>query len=125
MWIPSEQSSRLSLLHLTANAVAAQRPTRRYLNTVRELAIELEKAVPEYSGIPLSAFFEDNVTDALLTKTMGDEEKLNLGSFASSLAELSEWKAREQEEITNRVRAERDEKMQNLSSRQRALLEVR
>ena len=110
LWIPSEQSSRLSLLHLTANAVAAQRPTRRYLNTVRELAVELEKTVPEYSGIPLSAFFEDNVTDALLTKTMGDEEKLNLGSFASSLAELSEWKAREQEEITNRVRAERDEK---------------
>lgn len=76
-------------------------------------------------GFLCQLFFEDNVTDALLTKTMGDEEKLNLGSFASSLAELSEWKAREQEEITNRVRAERDEKMQNLISRQRASLEVR
>lgn len=110
LWVPSEQSVRMSLLHLSANAVAAQRPTRRYLNTVRELAIELEKTVPEYSGIPLPSFFEDAVTDALIEKTMGVEENLNLGTFASSLAELSEWKARDQEVITNQVRAERDEK---------------
>ena len=111
LWIPSEQSSRMSVLHLTANAVAAQRPTRRYLNTVRELAIELEKTTPEYSKIPLSDFFEDNVTNELLTRTMGDEEKLNLGLFATSLTELSEWKLKEQEEITEQVRAERDTKI--------------
>lgn len=123
LWIPSEQSSRLSLLHLTANTVAAQRPTRRYLNAVRELAIELGKTVPEYSEIPLPAFFEDNVTDALLTQIMGDEEKLNLGSFASSLAELSEWKAREQEEITNRVRGERDEKVAELAQQTTSIIQ--
>ena len=115
LWVPSEQSSRLSLLLLTANAVAAQRPTRRYLDTVRNLAIEIEKTVPEYSGIPLPAFFEDNVTDALLEKTMGAEEKLNLGTFASSLEELSEWRAKEQEEVTNQVRTERDEKAEKLA----------
>lgn len=108
LWVPTEQSERLSLLYLTANAVAAQRPTRRYLNTVRELAIELEKAVPEYSGIPLPSYFEDNVTDVLLEHTLGAEEKFNLGTFASSLAELSEWKANEQEKITKQVTAERD-----------------
>lgn len=122
LWIPSEQSSRLSLLHLTANTVAAQRPTRRYLNTVRELAVELGKTIPEYSGIPLTAFFEDNVTDALLAKTMGDEAKLNLGLFASSLAELSEWKARDQEEITNQVRAERDEKIAELDKQTEGII---
>ena len=57
LWSPAKQSERLSLLYLTSNAVAAQRPTRRYLNTIRELALELEKTVPEYSSIPLPAFF--------------------------------------------------------------------
>lgn len=123
LWVPSEQSARLSLLNLTANAVAAQRPTRRYLNAVRDLVIELGKTVPEYSGIPLPSFFEDNVTDAFLEKTMGAEEKFNIGSFASSLAELSEWKARDQEKITNQVREERDQKAAELSKQTKSIVE--
>ena len=109
LWSPATQSERLSLLYLTSNAVAAQRPTRRYLDTVRKLAVELEKTVPEYSGIPLPDFFDDNITEAVLEYTQGQEENLNAGTFASSIAELSEWKAREQEEITNKVKQERDQ----------------
>ena len=123
LWVPTEQSERLSLLYLTANAVAAQRPTRRYLNTVRELAIALENAVPEYSGIPLPSYFEDNVTDALLEHTLGAEEKFNVGTFASSLAELSEWKAHEQEKVTKQVKAERDKAYSELDQQTQNIID--
>ena len=108
LWSPSDNSERLSLLYLTANAVAAKRPTKRYLNSIREFAIQLSKQVPEYSKICLPAYFDDTVADAVLETTMGNEDEMDINSFASSIAELSEWKAKEQEEITNQVITERD-----------------
>ena len=123
LWSPSEQSERLSLLYLTANAVAAQRPTRRYLDTVRNLAVELGKSVPEYSGIPLPTFFEDNVTDALLEQTMGAEEKFNLGSLAASMAELTELKAKKQEELTRQVECEYRGVLGQLEAQTRTIIE--
>lgn len=108
LWSPSDHSERISLLYLAANAVAAKRPTNRYLNSIREFAIQLCKQAPEYSEICLPAYFDDVVTDTILKNTMGEEDKLDINSFATSIAELSEWKAKEQEEITNQVIAERD-----------------
>ncbi len=108
LWSPSDHSERMSLLYLTANAVAAKRPTKRYLNSIRELAIQLGKQAPGYSEICLPAYFDDTVTDTILKHTMGEEDKLNINSFATSIAELSEWKVKEQEEFTNQVIAERD-----------------
>ena len=108
LWSPADHSERMSLLYLTANAVAAKRPTKRYLSSIREFAIQLGKQAPEYSEICLPAYFDDVVTDTILKHTMGEEEKLDINSFATSIAELSEWKAKEQEEITNQVIAERD-----------------
>lgn len=108
LWSPAAQSERMSLLYLTANAVAAKRPTKRYLDSIRALAIQLGEQVPEYSDICLPAFFDDTVTETILEHTHGAEDKLNINSFANSIAELSEWKAKEQEEITNQVIAERD-----------------
>ena len=55
LWSPANDSERMSLLYLTANAVAAKRPTKRYLNSIRELAIHLGEQVPEYSDMCLSA----------------------------------------------------------------------
>lgn len=108
LWSPAANSERMSLLYLTANAVAAKRPTKRYLDSIRELAIQLGEQAPEYSDICLPAYFDDTVTETILEHTHGAEEKLNINSFASSIAELSEWKAKEQEELTNRAIAERD-----------------
>ena len=108
LWSPSEHSERISLLYLTANAVAAKRPTKRYLNSIRELAIQLSKQVPEYSNICLPAYFDDTVTETILENTMGEADNLDLNSFATSIAELSEWKAKEQEENTKQAIAERD-----------------
>lgn len=102
LWSPATQSERLSLLYLTANTVAAQRPTKRYLNKIRELAIELGKNAPEYSGIPLPAFFDDNIRDSVLEHTQGLDDNLNIGVFASSIAELAEFKAKDQEELTKK-----------------------
>lgn len=111
LWSPSENSERMSLLYLTANAVAAKRPTKRYLNSIREFAIQLGEQAPEYSEICLPAYFDDMVTDAILKHTMGEDDKLDINSFATSIAELFEWQAKEQKEITNQVVAERDEKI--------------
>lgn len=108
LWSPAAHSERISLLYLTANAVAAKKPTKRYLDSIRELAIKLAEQVPEYSQICLPAYFDDTVTETILEHTLGEDDRLNINSFASSIAELSEWKAREQEEITNQVIAERD-----------------
>ena len=122
LWSPSEHSERMSLLYLTANAVAAKRPTRRYLNSIREFAIQLGKQAPEYSDICLPAYFDDTVTETILKNTMGEEDKLDINSFATSIAELSEWKAKEQEEIINQVRAERDEKTAELDQQTKSII---
>ena len=115
LWSPSDNGERMSMLYLTANTVAAKRPTKRYLNSIRDLAIQLSKQVPEYSEICLSEYFDDTVTDAVLEHTKGEEDRLDISTFATSIAELSEWKAKEQEEITNQVQTERDNKIAELN----------
>jgi len=123
LWSPADHSERMSLLYLTANAVAAKRPTKRYLNSIREFAIQLGKQAPEYSEICLPAYFDDVVTDTILKHTMGEEEKLDINSFATSIAELSEWKAKEQEEITNQVIAERDGVSDELKNQTQSIID--
>lgn len=104
LWSPETQGDRLSLLYLMSNVVAAQRPTYRYLNKVRDVALILKEENADYSAIPLSAFFEDSITSAMAEKTLGVPEKLNnIGNFASSLAELTEMKARGQEKRTEQA----------------------
>lgn len=122
LWSPANDSERMSLLYLTANAVAAKRPTKRYLNSIREFAIQLGQQAPEYSDICLSAYFDDMVTDTILNHTMGDEDNLDINSFASSIAELSEWKAREQEKITSQVIAERDSVSNELKNQTQSII---
>ena len=123
LWSPADHSERMSLLYLTANAVAAKRPTKRYLSSIREFAIQLGKQAPEYSEICLPAYFDDVVTDTILKYTMGEEEKLDINSFATSIAELSEWKAKEQEEITNQVIAERDGVSDELKNQTQSIID--
>ncbi len=108
IWSPSKDGKRLPLLHLAANAMAAQKPTQRYINTIRDLVKGLETYAPEYSEISLPAFFDDSVTDAILNETSGEIAKLDIGSFANSISELAEWKAKEQEDITKQVEEQLD-----------------
>lgn len=100
LWSPAAQSERMSLLYLTSNAVAAKRPTRKYLDSIRKLAIQLRENAPEYSGICLPSYFDDEVTNAIIEHTGGAEDQLDMGNFAGSIAELAEWKAKEEEEKT-------------------------
>lgn len=100
LWSPAAQSERMSLLYLTSNAVAAKRPTRKYLDSVRKLAIQLRDNAPEYSGICLPSYFDDEVTNAIFEHTGGAEDQLDMGNFAGSIAELAEWKAKEEAEKT-------------------------
>ncbi len=123
LWSPSEHSERMSLLYLIANAIAAKHPTKRYLSSIREFAIQLGKQAPEYSEICLPAYFDDAVTESILNNTMGDEEKLDINSFATSIAELSEWRAKEQEEVTKQVIAERDDVSDELKDQTQSIID--
>lgn len=123
IWSPATDSDRLSLLYLTANVVASQRPSQRYINKVRELAIELGKNVPEYSNIFLPEYFSETVTDAIFENTHGREAELDIGSFASSIQELTELKMKEQEDVTRQVKNERDKISSKLDSQTQAIIE--
>jgi len=108
LWSPVTQGERFALLYLTANSVAAQNPTKKYLNKIREYVIELSKTIPEYSSICLPEFFDDNITNAVFENTHGEENNLNISLFTNTLEELVEWKAKEQEETTLAITDERD-----------------
>lgn len=108
LWNASSQFDRISLLHLTANAVAAQQPTQRYLNTIRDLALQFKKDVPGYSNICLAEFFDEQITNFISDKTEGKEENLDISVFAATIEELTDFKAKEQEEIAERIAEERD-----------------
>lgn len=123
LWSPSSQGERLSLLYLTANAVAAQRPTQKYINTIRELAAKIKEEVPAYSNITLAEYFDDIVTDTILEHTDGLEENLNIATFASSIAELADLKAKEEQERTNRANRERDQIKEKYDSQKMDIIE--
>lgn len=69
------------------------------------------------------SYFDDNVTDKILQNTSGEEDKLDLNVFASSIEELSEWKAKEQEKITNQVITERDNISDKLDKQTHQIIE--
>lgn len=123
LWNPSKECNRISLIHLTANAVAAQKPTTRYLNKIRELASQLQETVPEYSNICLTEYFDDQITNTIFDRTRGKEENLDVSLFASTIGELSEFKAKEQEERTKKVVEERDAISNELSEQTRDIID--
>ena len=119
IWSPSIDNVNLPILKLTENAYAAQRPTRSYINKIRDLAKEYKKNNVAYSNINLSAFFDDGLSDIVLEKTNGQEQNLDIGSFASSLEELQEMKSidlrselDEEREKHNQVKIQNSELLQ-------------
>ena len=123
LWSPAADSERMALLYLTANAVAAKQPTKRYIKGIRELAIQLGELTPGYSSLCLPAYFDDHVTDAILETTLGSDDKFNIGNFASSIAELAEWKAKEQEEKTDLAIKERNRFSRDLEQQTHSIIE--
>ena len=101
-------------MYISENAMAALRPTTTYLNRIRTLAIELEKTTPSYEKISLPSFFDDNVSDAILETTKGNADALDISTFATTINELIELKAKEQEEQTLQARDERDRAQEEL-----------
>lgn len=108
LWNPSIGQERLPVLYLTANAVAAQRPTQRYINRIKDVVEQIQKSTPEYSSICLAAYFDDKVTDTILSATVGLEENFEIDKLASTLDEVIESKAREQEKETEKYKQKYD-----------------
>lgn len=71
----------------------------------------------------MPAFFDDNVTDAIFEETNGASAKLNIGTFANTIEELTEWKAKEQEDITNQVAEELDKTSHLLNNQTKNIIE--
>lgn len=115
LWRPSQQGSKLSLLYLTANAVAAQKPTRKYMNTLRELVKGMKEKYPQFSEIPVVDFSHNDITNIVLEKAAESGEELNIGLLASSVMEFATLNSKEQEDIANQARAERDNKIAELN----------
>lgn len=114
LWSPASEAGRVPLMYISENAMAALRPTTTYLNRIRTLAIELEKTTPSYEKISLPSFFDDNVSDAILETTKGNADALDISTFATTINELIELKAKEQEEQTLQARDERDRAQEEL-----------
>lgn len=108
LWNPSSQAKRISLLYLTANAVAAQRPTKLYLNTLRQIAIEIQKNNIEYSTIYLPSFFDDKITNAILDKINGKEDDLNIENVVGCLDELINLQLEEKAEVIQKITNEKE-----------------
>ncbi len=135
LWSPATNCERFSLLYLTANAVAAQKPTQLYYNRIIELADEYEKNVPEYSNICLTEYFDDIVTEEILKETQGNEKNLDAGTFANSIAEIQTLKALEVEREANKkfekvclekntAISERNKKEQELNNQSQGIIEA-
>ena len=103
LWSPSNQAERLSLLYLSAGVIAAQRPTKEYYEKIRKNVAELKESVPAYSEIPLQSFFDDNFTNAIIEKTQGQPERIDVGLLATTIEEMTEWKAIEEQKKTQEV----------------------
>lgn len=122
LWSPAAQAKHISQLYLTSNVVAALKPTKKYIEEVRNLAIELKKEIPAYSEISLSSFFDDNISDAILQSTKGLESNLDIGVFASSIAELVEWNDEEQKEKLQYTTSERDAANEKLEKQKEEII---
>ncbi len=124
LWSPASNQDRISMLRLTANAFAAQQPTQQYFNRIRDLVAKLEEAVPEYSGISLSEYFEDQVTNALLEKTQGNDEALDFDIFASTIEEIADLRAEMEREKTEEVIREKEIITDELKEQTENIIEV-
>ena len=98
LWSPAEQGKKLSMLHLSANVVAAQRPTPAYMNRVRELALAVKQTVPQYSDLCLSEFFSDQVAERLFERSNGSESMLTVETLAATMDELVQMRTYDQDE---------------------------
>ncbi len=112
LWVPSEQAERVSLLYLTANAVAALRPTKAYINKVREYVGELVQESPQYSNVSLSEFFADNITDSVFEKTQGKDDNFPLSTLAETIEEELMFKDEQHAKEINTINSQHAKEMQ-------------
>lgn len=91
LWSPGSSAIDVPMLHLAANAMAAQKPTKAYFDRLAQNVDEFKKNAPEYTNICLSEFFDDRITDSILRKSQGDEDKFNIGVFSSTIEEMMEF----------------------------------
>ena len=121
LWSPSEQCERMALLYLTSNAVAAQRPTQKYVNEMRKLISQISEEVPEYDSICLSEYFNDNVTETFLETNLGRSENFNVGNLVYTMKELTEYRAIEEQKKTQEAKNKLTESEKALSKTQEDL----
>ena len=115
LWVPSEQAERVSLLHLTANTVAALRPTKAYINKVREYVGELVKEAPKYSNVSLSEYFSDNIIDSVFEKAEGKDDNFQLSTLAETIEEELLFKDEQHAKEMNSIKSQHKKEMSDIN----------
>lgn len=121
LWSPSNGSKDVPLILLTENAVAAQRPTPQYIKQLKVSAIKLSEQAPEYASIALSSYLDDRISDAIFEKIHGGNS-LDVSILADTLTEMSQLKAKEEEEKTQAALNALDQKTQDFDKQKNAII---
>ena len=108
LWIPSDHAKDISILILAKNAIAAQKPSRCFIESMKRTVKQLSENVPEYAKISLPSYFEDNITHAVFETTKGEFNEFNMETLANSIDEIVALKSIEDEEEKKKLTEERD-----------------
>lgn len=121
LWAPALQGERLSILRMTANVVAALKPTPQYISRIRKVSIEIGKQVPEFATIQLSEYFDNQIADAIFNNTKGPADEINIGQLATTMSELVDYRmyetAEENKELSAKLETQEmafDDQTQNI-----------
>lgn len=123
LWSPSSQSSKLPLLNLAANAVAAQRPSSKYVEKMKQIACDLKESNKDFSELFIPSILDDRMTKRVLDITGGDEDKLTIGAIANSFEEQRiKDEIRLKSEIKE-VAKERDSKQDEIAALKKGIID--
>ena len=123
LWSPSSQSAKLPLLNLAANAVAAQRPSSKYVEKMKQIACDLKESNKDFSELFIPSILDDRMTKRVLDITGGDEDKLTIGAIANSFEEQRiKDEIRLKSEIKE-VAKERDSKQNEIAALKKGIID--
>lgn len=123
LWSPSSQGAKLPLLHLTANAVAAQRPSSKYVEKMKQIACDLKEGNKDFSGLFIPSILDDKMTKRVLDITGGDENKLTIEAIANS---FDEQRIQEKIRLKSKIKEvtkERDNKQNEVATLKKGIID--
>ena len=98
LWNPSRQAERISLLRLTANVYAAQRPSPGYVKKITELVPQIDQFSPDLTTISISEYLDDQIKNRIFDRIDGNDDSMNLSLLVCTMEEALSLRLNESEE---------------------------